>query len=241
MQLKIDKHYFYKLDGIANLKNHLEKITQFEKKDSKATGNMEINFSYNDQEGLECFKSFAIPFELDLAELKLLDVVLGKTEVFIVEGQGLDIHYELIVNYLMDEGKDIEIVPVEEEQQPSLEENQNNENSNVQEIEVIPEHEIEVKQETEDLEEIKENISEYYEEKLATNLNRKDEVIVTKGSSNVADFLNFFDEDKQYYKLKCLYVETEAELKQIAEEYKVSLDKLLAGYDRKTKKVLFTI
>lgn len=237
MQLKIDKHYFYKLDGIANLKNHLEKITQFEKKDSKATGNMEINFSYNDQEGLECFKSFAIPFELDLAELKILDVVLGKTEVYIVEGQGLDIHYELIANYLMDGDKNIEIVPVEES---SLEENPINE-SDVQEIEVIPEHEIEVKQETENLEEIKENISEYYEEKLASNLKRKDEVVVTKGSSNVADFLNFFDEQKQYYKLKCLYVETEAELKQIAEEYKVSLEKLLAGYDRKTKKVLFTI
>lgn len=218
MQLNLEKHHFYKLDGISSLKNHLEKLTDVRIDNAKATGNVEINLSYHDQEGGECFKAFAVPFDLDLSELKILEIVLGKTNAFLVEGQGLDIDYELVVNY----------------QAPA-------EGPEEVEIELIPEENITFKDE-DDLEEIKENISDYYEDKLAVNLNRNDHVIVTKGrEENALDFLNFFQNDQGYYKLKCLYVESEDALKGIAKEYNVSLEKLLAGYDRKTNQVLFTI
>lgn len=224
MQLKLEKHHFYKLDGIASVKNHLEKLTQVDFSNSKATGNVEINVSYYDQEGLECFKSFAVPFDLDLSELKILEILLGRADAFLVEGQGLDIQYELVINYAVEEEKNIDVIQDEE----------------AKEIELIPQESIEIKDE-EDLEEIKENISEYYEDMLADNLNRGDKVMMTKGHTDSVDFLNFFEGQKEYYKLKCLYVENEEGLKQISKEYHVSLEKLMAGYDRTTNKVLFTI
>lgn len=167
MQLKLEKHHFYKLDGIASVKNHLEKLTEVHFSNSKATGNVEINVSYYDQEGLECFKSFAVPFDLDLSELKILEILLGRADAFLVEGQGLDIQYELVINYEALQDKSIELIQDEE----------------VKEIELIPQEHIEI-EENGNLEEIKENISEYYEDMLADNLNRGDQVIVTKGHTD---------------------------------------------------------
>ncbi|HRF70540.1 MAG TPA: hypothetical protein PKV66_03840 [Candidatus Pelethenecus sp.] len=215
MQLNIEKHNFCQLEGIGSIKNHLEKLTNVAIQDAHALGNVELNSSYNDFEGLECFKSLSFPFDLDLSELKILEIQLGKVDVFLIEGQGLDINYELVINYL----------PIAEE------------------IKVIEEEQIEIlpdKQE-EDLEQIKEDMMEYYADKLASNLSRNDQVITTKTHENVASFLNFFDAKQSFYKLKCLYVEREQDLEVIAKEYNVKLEQLLAGYDKESHKVIFRL
>ena len=216
MQLNIEKNNFCQLEGISNIKNHLEKLSNVVVNDSKATGNVEINISYNDYEGLECFKSLDFPFELDLESLKILEVLIGHVNVYLVEGQGLDIQYELIINYL----------PLEEQ---------------VEEIKVIEEKDIEIVEPEKKLDQIKEDMKEFYEEQLASNLNRGDKVIATKTHNSVESFLNFFDSKQNFYKLKCLYVETEQDLERIAKEYNVKLEVLLAGYDRQSHKVLFSI
>lgn len=225
MQLNIEKHNFCQLEGISNIKNHLEKMKEVSIQDSKATGVLEMNISYLDVEGMECFKSMDFPFDLDLDRLKILDVVVGRVDVYLVEGQGLDINYELIINYL----------PVEE----------------AEEIKVIEEKDIEVlnepndapkeEEKEENLAHIKEDMKEFYEDKLASNLNREDKVITTKVHESVDSFLDFFDSKSSYYKLKCLYVEREEDLEAIAKEYNVGLEQLLAGYDRQSHKVIFSI
>lgn len=222
MQLNLEKHNFCKLDGIANIKNHLEKLTNVNVDGSKASGNVEINVSYNDFEGMECFKAINFTFDLDLEELKILEVILGRANVVVVEGQGIDINYELAINYLPAEEKAVEIEVIDESQ-----------------IDFKPEKS---KEDDMSLEEIKEDIEEYYEEKLATNLNRNSsKVIATKSHATAESFLDFFDSKASYYKLKCLYVESETELNNIAKEYNVSIEKLLAGYDRESRKVIFSI
>ena len=180
-----------------------------------------MNLSYLDIEGMECFKSMDFPFDLDLDMLKILDVVVGRVEVYQVEGQGLDINYELVINFL----------PVEE----------------AEEIKVIEEKDIEVEEEPvkevkgEKLEQIKEDMKEYYEDKLADNLTREDKVITTKAHESVESFLDFFESKSSYYKLKCLYVEKEEDLEAVAKEYNVKFEQLLAGYDRQSHKVIFSI
>ncbi|MDE6241689.1 MAG: hypothetical protein K2M08_04615 [Anaeroplasmataceae bacterium] len=222
MQLNIEKNNFCQLEGISNIKNHLEKLSNVVVNDSKATGNVEINVSYNDFEGLECFKSLDFPFELDLESLKILEVLIGHVNVYLVEGQGLDINYELVVNYLpLEQVEEIKVIGEEDIQLP------------VEEKTVLEKPQ-------ESLEKIKEDMMEYYEDKLASNLNRGDKVIATKTHESVESFLNFFDTKQSYYKLKCLYVETEQELETIAKEYNVKLEVLLAGYDRQSHKVIFS-
>ncbi len=219
MQLNIEKNNFCQLEGISNIRNHLEKLNNVVVNGSKATGDVEINVSYNDYEGLECFKSLDFPFELDLESLKILEVLIGHVNVYLVEGQGLDINYELVINYL----------PLEP----------------AEEIKVIEEKDIEILPESqnpqENLEQFKVDMKEYYEDKLASNLNRGDKVIATKTHESVESFLNFFDSKQSFYKLKCLYVENEQELENIAKEYNVKLEVLLTGYDKQSHKVLFSI
>ncbi len=222
MQLNIEKHNFCKLDGIANIKNHLEKLSNVKIEESKAAGEVEINISYNDFEGMECFKALSFSFDLDLAELKILELNIGTVNVYVVEGQGLDISYELVVNYLTKEpDQAVEIKVIEEP-----------------EISLQPEEE---EGKEDELKQFKEEMKEYYEDKLATNLQRNDQVVVTKTHETVDSFLNFFEAKQGFYKLKCLTVAHEQELEAIAKEYNVKLDVLLAGYDRQTHKVIFSI
>lgn len=216
MQLKIEKNTFCQLEGISNIKNHLEKLSQVTIENSKANGTVEMNVSYNDYEGLECFKTLEFPFDIDLDSLKILEVFVGHVSVFLVEGQGLDVQYELVIDYL----------PIEEP---------------VEEVKIIEEKDIEIIDSKTSLEQIKEDMKDYYESQLANNLHREDKVIVTKTHETVDSFLNFFDSKQSFFKLKCLYVESEQELEQIAKEYNIKLEVLLAGYDRQSHKVLFSI
>ncbi len=221
MQLNIEKHDFQKLEGIASIKNHLEKLKDVEVNQSQAKGTIEVNVSYQDIEGMECFKVLEFFFDLDLEGLKILEVTVARVHLFVVEGQGLDVTYELVINYQVveEQAKEIELI---------------------KEDDIIVKTDENIKEPT--IEQIKEDMKEYYEDKLADNLGTKENrVLVTQSNMDPDAFLNFFDQKQTYYKLKCLYVETEEDLKSISKEYNVKLEKLLAGYDRQTRKVLFSL
>lgn len=203
MQLNIEKNNFCRVDGLVSIKNHLEKIINLEIDNSKASGTVLVDISYNDLEGLECFKSLELPFELDLDSLKIIDVLINKLDIYYIEGQGLEINYELIINYLIND----ENIIIEEE----------------------------------NIEKIKEDMKEFYEDKLSLNLKRDDVVITTKDIKSEADFLNFFDKKEKYYKLKTLYVSKVEDLEKIALEYNIKLEELMLGYDKKSNKVIFKI
>ena len=69
MQLNISKEYFYELLGIVGIKAHIEKISNLEINGSSAFGEIEVNLSYSDSLGMECFKVLTFPFELELDEI----------------------------------------------------------------------------------------------------------------------------------------------------------------------------
>lgn len=234
MQLDLSKSYFYEVSGIVGIKAHIEKISKLEIDNSKVSGQIELNLSYSDNEGMECFKVINFPFEIILDELKVIDVNLSNVSITLVEGEGVDISYSLVVNYLVEEQKmDVEIDIIDDVNEPTsncdIEENLEAEELN--------------KIENESIEKIKCDISKDYEEKLLDKLNeRNDNVIVTKTHSSVDDFLSFFDEKySKKYSIKSLYVEKEEDLNKIAKEYQVSLETLLAGYDKANHKVMFKI
>lgn len=221
MQLNIGKHYFYELDGILGIKAHIEKLNNVVLNDSTATGEIEINLSYSDVEGMECFKVLNFPFELQLDELKIIDINLADVVVAVIEGQGIDVEYSLVVNYLVND-KVVEVEPITE-------------NIIVEEKE-CKEEDIEIKK-------IKEDISKDYENKLADSLQvRNESVIATKTHSSVDSFLSFFDDTiAKRYSIKTIYVEKDEDLDKISKEYNVPIDLLLAGYDKNNHKVMFKV
>lgn len=230
MQLNIEKHSFGELKNILSIKNHLEKISNIDINGSYGKGTVEVNISYTDLDGAECFKVLSYPFELDLDELKILDVSLGKVRVYVVEAQGINLEYELIVNYLLKEEDKIVEIEVIDESQIDVD------NKQKVETEKMVDEIIE-----DDLDKIKDEALKYYEDKLASSLKKEESIVITKGRDTVNSFLDFFDANMSYYKIKCLYVENDSDLKKISEEFNISLEKLMTGYDPNTKKVIFKI
>ena len=185
---------------------------------------------------MECFKVLKIPFELQLDELKILEVNLSNVIVAVIEGQGVDVEYSLVVNYLVD--KVVEIEPITEniivEEIKEAPTSKDSANVNCEENDESKENEIK---------KIKEDISKDYENKLADSLlSRETKVIATKSHTSAESFLAFFDETvAKRYCIKSLYVEKEEDLNKISKEYNVSINDLLACYDSQNHKVMFKV
>ena len=230
MQLNIEKNNFYKMTNVFSVKSQMSKINELVIDNSFIKGSIDVSLYYYDLDGKENFELISLPFELDLESLDVKEVKLLKTNIFVVEGNGLNIEYELEIEYEFynDDVSEIEIIKDEDIEVED-------DNRPVDEIKDIVE-EIE-----EDYEQIKEDTKEFYEEILEKNLRDNVEIISTKSNMDSESFLAFFDDNISYYRLKCLYVENESELNEISTKYNIKMDELLAGYDNVTKKVIFKI
>lgn len=148
LQLNIGKHCFIELEGISGIKAHFEKIKEL-KIESVVQGKIEINIAYTNIEGLECFKVVDFDFEFELDEIKVIDVNISDIKLLIVEQEGIDIEYSLVVNYLSLDNKEVILEKINDDV-INLDENEN-------------------------VEKIKEDISKEYEKKLIDTLKQRSE------------------------------------------------------------------
>lgn len=118
-----------------------------------------------------------------------------------------------------------------------------------EEIKENQEKELEEKKGDNDIQEkidkVKEEIEKDYEAKLASNLATREDsnirIISTLNKKNEIDFLKFFDSKEEKYRVKTLICESEEELNDISKKYKISINDLLDGYDKNSKRVIFKI
>jgi hypothetical protein len=227
MQLNIEKNNFYKMNTLSSVKTYKTEIKDVSIDKSIANGNIEISLYYYDKSSMECFEKIVIPFELDMEGLNIDSIKLIKTNVFVIEGNGINVEYELELEYdFIDEIVPIEIIG--EDDIEIIDET----NDEVEEVDEVDEEEIE---------HIKEETKEYYEEMLSKSLRENVKIISTETQNTHEEFLSFFDDNNSYFKLKCIHVESELEFNDISVRYGVSIEKLWAGYDRDNKKVIFKI
>lgn len=234
MELEIIKNAFLEIDKISTLKNHIDKLVKKDIDGNKINGGLEIDISYQDLSGNECFKSIPFTFEMELDDILVDDISLKSVNVYVVEGQGISVDYTLAVAYNMEDAKEIEIIQLDDID-PSEEE-----------VFDKPIEKVEPEEVSEQLEKIKEDISKDYENKLADNLSKREEnkieIITSKGKENELDFLRFFDDSvASYFSIKTLLCTSEEMLNTIAKEYKVPMDDLLKGYDKENGKVTFRL
>ncbi len=235
MELEIMKNIFLEIEKINTLKRHIDKLVSKEISGSKAMGNIEVDISYKDIDGNECFKSLPFDFNLELDDLMIQDVILKNVGIYVVEGRGISVDYYLTIVYSLDGTKEVEIIKIEEEPKPVI----------VKEEKPLEENRPKnVEKETE-IEKIKEDISKDYENKLADNLGQRENkiaVVTTKSSESDLNFLRLFDNIvASYYSIKTLYCSSEEMLNAISKEYKIPLDTLLKGYDKENGKVTFKL
>ncbi|MBE6137719.1 MAG: hypothetical protein E7176_04930 [Erysipelotrichaceae bacterium] len=223
MELEIVKNTFLEIEKISSLKGHIGKLVDNKYDGDDAIGTIEIDISYKDINGNECFKSMSFNYEIELDDLNISDVKLKSSNVYVVEGRGISVDYVLSITYEASLDEEIDIISLEAEDEY------------VEEAKSIEEV-----LEEEKIEKIKEDISKDYENKLADNLNQRVSIVSTKNKESEIEFLRFFDEkESSYFHIKTLLCENEKELNSISKEYKISLNELLLGYDKANGKVTF--
>jgi len=226
MELEIVKNTFLEIEKISSLKGHIGKLVDNKYDGDDAIGTIEIDISYKDINGNECFKSMSFNYEIELDDLNISDVKLKSSNVYVVEGRGISVDYVLSITYEASLDEEIDIISLEAEDEY------------VEEAKSIEEV-----LEEEKIEKIKEDISKDYENKLADNLNQRENkisIVSSKNKSSELEFLRFFDETQSsYYKIKTLLCDSEKELNAISKEYRIPISELLIGYDKENGKVTF--
>lgn len=235
MEIEITKNIFLDVDKISTLKSQVNKLLDKKIEEDKIYTNIELDISYRDTLDNECFKSIPFKLDFDIDEIKPSDINLKKTDAYVVDGKGIsvDCHF----NIFYDDIKEVEIINIE----PII---QNVDVENDDE-EIVYEASNNDENKEEKIEKIKEELTLDYKNKLADNLNNRENnvsIISTKSNNNEINFLRFFDDNiSSYYSIKTLECNNEQMLNTIAKEYKIPINTLLAGYDRENGKVTFRL
>jgi hypothetical protein len=218
MQLKINKEAFFDVERISILKSHVDKISKNAFDGKSLTGVIDINISYIDTSNDECFKALSLDYDIEMEDIKVNDIKLSSTKIFVVESHGISVEYELELDYDLNSNEIIEVIDDAEENASDI---------NMDEIDKI-----------------KEDINEDYEKKLLDSLNNRDisnvSIIKSKDERNENDFLSFFSSrESDFYSLKTVHCPNEEALNDISKKYNISISDLLKGYDRVTERVTF--
>lgn len=233
MQLKIEKEAYFDVEKISMLKSHTSKITKKEIKESKLDCVIEINLSYLNVNGEECFKALSLDCNVDLDDFDIIDIKILQTKIYVIESLGVNVDYILEVDYDSLTNPIIEIVDDNTNDKIIDDNNEINDNTN----EISDEEEIE---------KIKENISKDYENKLLDSLSRKEnnsvKIITTKDDRSELEFIKFFNfEERGFHLIKTLYCPNDEALNEISKKYQIDFNILLKGYDRVNKRVIFNL
>ena len=218
MNLELAKELFIEIAEVSSILNTVLKINNIDKNYQKCV--LEANVSYKTISNEECFKSTLHEVIIDNDNLDISNIEVVKSNAFVIEGYGVQLNYSLILEY--NENKKIEIIDLSEK------------------IEVASNEPI--IENTEEYEEIKEEITNEYKEKLTDSLRKEKSIIVSKAKVTDNDFLSFFDSlESDYYSIKTISISSIAELNNISKEYNIPYQELLYGYDEKSRKVVFKI
>lgn len=250
VNLDIYRTAFLEVEKISSVKSHIEKL-KYQQCDNNIKCDMNIDMSYRDVEFNECFISIPYKFELEIdADLDVSDIKINKLFVYVIEAKGINVEFELSVLYNED-SKPIEIIDelevIEDSNEEIIIEEQNDNIKTEEEIsqEIKLEQNITQEDAKTEIEKVKEEISKDYEAKLKENLASRDDnnvkIISTSDKKSEVDFIRLFNSGEEKYRVKTLLCESEDELNDISKKYKVSINDLLKGYDKLSKRVIFKI
>ena len=239
MKFIIEKQEYFDVDKISILKAYKSRVIESENLGKAVNGVIELNISYLNTMGEECFNTLNLDFDVDLKDYEIIEINVKSLKIFVIESNGVNVEYEIEVIYDVVENKIIEPIIMDEVEslqgeiiEPIIIENvDTNQDKNILEEEV-------------NIEKIKDDISKDYENKLIDSLNRSTDntikIIRTKDKNDEFSFSKLFSfEERGYSLIKTLYCPNTEVLNDIAKMYKINFKTLLKGYDKENNKVTF--
>lgn len=215
MKINIFEERFIDVLNILAVKSYLKRIDKYEVKNDVLKLFVMIDLTYLDHNMTENFKTLKQPCEVVLKdEMNVLDVNLIDLELCAVENKGVNIKYNIDIDYDMKEVLDNQFDEnkfLENEEPMEIPVN----NSNVEKLEYNKEYQLEESIDNDKKENESELIQEEYQEMLGNIIQKREDnkEIIEVVHNDEDSFLSLFDSfSSNYLKITKLYVHDKDEV-----------------------------
>lgn len=235
MNINIFEEKVINIEDILAIKSYLKRLDSYNIKEDSLNGMIKIDLTYLDHNMTENFKTLDLEFDVILKDgMTINEVILQDLDLYIIENKGVNIKYNIDIDYDMSyeldeltEDKEDEIIEI-----PVLIEEDKNEDiidldENDKDEEVINEELLNGKT-------LEEEIQSEYEHLLGKAiLKREDNVnIIEVKENNEDDFLSLFDSfEKTHLKITKVFVTSKEE---IMNKYSITEELFNKNYDNLT-------
>ena len=213
MKINIFEERFIDVLNILAVKSYLKRIDKYEVKNDVLKLFIMIDLTYLDHNMTENFKTLKQPCEVVLKdEMNVLDVNLIDLELCAVENKGVNIKYNIDIDYDMKEVLDNQFDENLENEEP-MEIPVNN--SNAEKLEYNKEYQLEESIDNDKKENESELIQEEYQEMLGNIIQKREDnkEIIEVVHNDEDSFLSLFDSfSSNYLKITKLYVHDKDEV-----------------------------
>lgn len=215
MKINIFEERFIDVLNILAVKSYLKRIDKYEVKNDVLKLFVMIDLTYLDHNMTENFKTLKQPCEVVLKdEMNVLDVNLIDLELCAVENKGVNIKYNIDIDYDMKEVLDNQFDEnkfLENEEPMEIPVN----NSNAEKLEYNKEYQLEESIDNDKKENESELIQEEYQEMLGNIIQKREDnkEIIEVVHNDEDSFLSLFDSfSSNYLKITKLYVHDKDEV-----------------------------
>lgn len=215
MKINIFEERFIDVLNILAVKSYLKRIDKYEVKNDVLKLFIMIDLTYLDHNMTENFKTLKQPCEVVLKdEMNVLDVNLIDLELCAVENKGVNIKYNIDIDYDMKEVLDNQFDEnkfLENEEPMEIPVN----NSNAEKLEYNKEYQLEESIDNDKKENESELIQEEYQEMLGNIIQKREDnkEIIEVVHNDEDSFLSLFDSfSSNYLKITKLYVHDKDEV-----------------------------
>lgn len=215
MKINIFEERFIDVLNILAVKSYLKRIDKYEVKNDVLKLFIMIDLTYLDHNMTENFKTLKQPCEVVLKdEMNVLDVNLIDLELCAVENKGVNIKYNIDIDYDMKEVSDNQFDEnkfLENEEPMEIPVN----NSNAEKLEYNKEYQLEESIDNDKKENESELIQEEYQEMLGNIIQKREDnkEIIEVVHNDEDSFLSLFDSfSSNYLKITKLYVHDKDEV-----------------------------
>ncbi len=235
MNINIFEEKVINIEDILAIKSYLKRLDSYNIKEDSLNGMIKIDLTYLDHNMTENFKTLDLEFDVILKDgMTINEVILQDLDLYIIENKGVNIKYNIDIDYDMSyeldeltEDKEDEIIEI-----PVLIEEDKNEDiidldENDKDKEVINEELLNEKTPEDEIQ------NEYQKMLGEVILKREDNVnIIEVKENNEDDFLSLFDSfEKTHLKITKVLVTSKEE---IMNKYSITEEVFNKSYDEST-------
>ena len=204
MYINIFEEKFIDVSNILSTKTYMKRLSNYRLDNDSLCGSVLIDLSYFDINMEENFKLLELPYAIVLKDdMKLNSVSLGDLELEVVDQKGVNIRFNLIVDYdnyedvEFEEIIDSEVIPV-----PLIKVNVINETKDEEKEDITLEDEINSN--------LKESIMNEYDMMLNDSLNDREVILTTDDKRDESEFIQFFNNfEAKYLKISKIQIRPE--------------------------------